>query len=61
MTNAKAPSFTYNGFANSSGTSVGEYYRDSIGKPIMGGADVTQTLSNANSVIENMIASSLKK
>ncbi len=58
---AKAPSFNYNGFANSSGVSVGEYYRDNIGKPIMDGADVTQTLSNANSVIENMIASSLKK
>lgn len=57
----KNPSFTYDGFANSSGVPVGNYYRDNVGKPILLGADVTQTLSNANSVIEGMIASSLKK
>lgn len=57
----KNPAFTYDGFANSSGVSVGEYYRDNVGKPILEGADVTQTLSNAHSIIEGMIASSLNK
>ena len=57
----KSPAFTYDGFANAAGKSVGEYYRDNIGAPIKNGADVTQILSNENSVIESMIASSLKK
>ncbi len=44
------------GFLNSDGKTLGEYYRDEIGKPIFEGADVTMMMNSKKSVIDKIIA-----
>ena len=52
---SEKPFLTYTGFADSNGVSVAEFYRDNIGKELLKGADVTQTIESNKGIIQKMI------
>lgn len=57
---SEKPFLTYTGFADSNGVSVAEFYRDDIGKTLLKGADVTQTIESNKGIIQKMIEDTVK-